>query len=656
MILFQVDEENNKETKYKGYISLRNNWTVMSQDCFVTSEKSRIRCLAGPGTGKTWSIKRRVERLLLEKEIPGNKIFVVTFTRLAAKQLKTELSAMGVPGSEDIVASTLHSHALRILQHEQAIEALGRYPRICFEYEKIPLYYDLSLCFNDKISPVKELMKEFETMWARNQHETPRSASTPNERQFYDVYINWMIFHGAMTVGEIIPLAVNFLSQNPINEAIEEFEQILVDEYQDLNRADQEFIDLLGQNSSITIVGDDDQSIYSFRHAEPEGIRNWIINQTNPEDVYLNICRRCDGKIVNLANELINHNPDRNKEDLLPLPEKENEGTIEVIQWNTRQNETQGIARGILKLLRLNQIPDGENIHVLVPRKEFGQYLKDELNYLGETDVKLHTNPDWSDQALGSKLTLLMLYANPNDLVSLRYWLGYGHSDWRRKEYSRLKDYCIQNKVSLSYVLENADICRQIRIIPLKEKWTDLKSKLDHLSKLTTREVVNEILPLEDEENEIIKTIRDSIEYDNPDLNLTEILTQAIISTDHEESNSKINIMTIFGAKGLTSHTVLVTSLINGLLPSKPSPISPEDIKKHEEERRLLYVAITRAKHRLILSSFRKVTPSENSRLRLGLPNHDPYCNTQSSKFITEVTSILPYALKGAAWIRNLEN
>jgi superfamily I DNA/RNA helicase len=240
-----------------------------------------------------------------------------------------------------------------------------------------------------------------------------------------------MIFHGAMTVGEIIPLAVNFLSQNPINDAIEEFEQILVDEYQDLNRADQEFIDLLGRKSNITIVGDDDQSIYSFRYAEPEGIRNWIASQTNPEDVYLNVCRRCDGKIVYLANEIIKQNPNRNKEDLLPLLGKESKGIVEVVQWNTRHNETQGLARGIQKLLNSNQIPEGENLLVLVPRKEFGQYLKYELNSLGQTEVKLHTNPDWSDQELGSKLTLLMLYDNPNDLVSLRYWLGYGHNSWR---------------------------------------------------------------------------------------------------------------------------------------------------------------------------------------------------------------------------------
>jgi superfamily I DNA/RNA helicase len=159
---------------------------------------------------------------------------------------------------------------------------------------------------------------------------------------------------------------------------------------------------------------------------------------------------------------------------------------------------------------------------------------------------------------------------------------------------------------------------------------------------------------LEDETTEIINIIRDSIEYDNPNLNLTDIITQAIISNNQEESNSKINIMTIFGAKGLTSHTVLVTSLINGLLPSKPSPISLDDIKKHEEERRLLYVAVTRAKHRLIISSFRKVTPGENSRLKLGLPNRNPHCSTQSSKFITEVGSVLPNAMNGTDWIRSL--
>jgi len=629
----------------------------MHQEEFIDCCAPRIRCLAGPGTGKTWSIKQRVKRLLTEDNVDGSKIFAVTFTRLAASQLKKELTEMDVEGAESIVASTLHSHALKILSHEEAIENLGRHPQICFGYELKPFFADLSLEFNNHIIPVKELLAKFETMWAQHQDEIPRSALQEEEIKFENEYQNWMRFHRAITVGELIPLAVTFLKQNPINDAVTSFEHIIVDEYQDLNKADQVLIELIGKHANISIVGDDDQSIYSFRYAEPDGIRNWLsCQELKTEDVQLNLCRRCDGKIISLSNSLIRYNPGRgDKENLVPINGREDAGDISLIQWNTKYNETIGIARGIKKLIENEKVPEGEKILVLVPRHDFGQYLIEELNKIGINDVKLHTKPDWSNVDLGKSLSQLVLNENPEDLVALRYCLGLGSTTWRRGEYRKLRHYCQENYTEIYEVLNNSDLCRQLRITGLKKRWEELQSELHKMSELSDNELIDLFLPLEGPNENISKKIRKLKQSDDENRNLRDLLTEAIVSPDQEDDESRINIMTIFGAKGLTSHTVVLTSLINGLLPVNPLPQNREEILKMEEERRLVYVGLTRAKHRLILSSFRKIEDTESQRLRLGLNSREHYCSTASSRFISELGSEIPQTLSGDDWLASLD-
>lgn len=621
----------------------------MSQDNLINGNQPRIRCIAGPGTGKSWAINNRVKRLLNE-EVIGSNIFIVTFTRLAATQMKYELTEMNVEGADDIVSSTLHSHALSILGHEQAIEALGRYPRICFEYEMKPFFHDLSIHFENRTKPVTNLFKSFQTMWAKYQHQDPRYALEPEEILFENKYQNWMRFHQAMTVGELVPLTVTFLKQNPINDAVTAFEHIIVDEYQDLNRADQMLIDLISENSNVLIVGDDDQSIYSFRFANPDGIRTWLSDQSGQkEDIQLNVCRRCDGKIVSLANSLIKHNSNRDKEDIIPMGGREDAGQINFVQWNTRNRETKGIAEGIKMLLETNQVPDDEKILVLVPRREFGQYLMEELTNIGIEDTTLHTKPDWTE--LGENLTLLILHDKPNDLVALRYWLGLGSSNWRKTEYKRLSEYCQEYNQIPQDVLENTQLCTQLRINSLRGRWNELQLKLQELSELSDNEILDLLLPLEGEGKNISEAVRELKQFDTENQNLVDLLTQTIISTDQDSSDARINIMTIYGAKGLTSHTVIITSLINGLLPVNPNPQTSDEIDKFEEERRLVYVALTRAKKQLIISSFRKATESENQRLRLGIRNHGRYCSTQSSRFISEFGSEAPQTLNGDDWL-----
>lgn len=625
----------------------------MSQERLINSEAERIRCVAGPGTGKTWSIKERVRRIFNNESHEIPKIFAVTFTRLAAEQLKQDLCDSDIKYADRITASTLHSYAFKILQREQAIHALGREPRPCLPTELIVLKHDLAEDFCG-VRNVNEKLKAFSSMWARLQNEEAGWPQNTEDQQFHNAYLRWMKFHRCISIDELISLIVSYLRNNPINDVCDIFSHIIVDEYQDLNKADQTFIELLGINSKMLIIGDDDQSIYSFRNANPEGIREWFDRQQEPkEDVQLTVCRRCDGKILTLANNLISNNQNRIRGDLIPLSDRAELGEIDIVQWNTRNNETNGLAQGIKRLLELNKVPESEKIIVLVPRKDFGIQLKIKLDDIGVTDSCLKTSPDWESSILGEKICLAQLYENQGDLVALRYWLGLGNQNWNRTKYRILYNYCIQNSTPIISILSDSCRCRKLNIFELHERYKNLISILESLKEKTIDEILDYLFPIAGETEKIGRIIREIKKSSCEDFSITKAIIESMISYTEETTEAKVKIMTLHGAKGLTSHTVIITGLVNGILPSVTNP-SISQTSKLEEERRLLFVALTRAKKRLILSSFRRVTRAENSILRLGLSGDYPYLNTQSSMFLSELGPTKPDVVNGDDWLLSL--
>src|SRR5690349_16480774 len=137
----------------------------------ASAEERFIRVVAGPGTGKSFALKRRVARLLEEGANP-RRILPVTFTNVAAEDLQREMLQVGVPGCEDIRGSTLHSLCMRILSRQQVLETIGRIPRTLNRFEMEPLLYDLSNAFGDKRARSKRI-RAYEAAWARLQHEQP---------------------------------------------------------------------------------------------------------------------------------------------------------------------------------------------------------------------------------------------------------------------------------------------------------------------------------------------------------------------------------------------------------------------------------------------------------------------------------------------------
>ena len=619
----------------------------MTQKRIIESNAKRIRCIAGPGTGKTYSIQNRVKRLLKKDPSIGPKIFAVTYTRLAAEQLRDNLCKMDVAGADKITASTLHSFAFKILQKEQAILALGRHARPCFKTEMNVLYHDLSLDFGN-VRNVKEKINAHASMWARLQHEEPGWPGNDEDKEFNSKYLQWMKFHKCVAIDELISLAVEYLRANPVNH-IENFKEIMVDEYQDLNKADQKLLELINKDARMLIIGDDDQSIYSFRHANPEGIREWYDNQSEEkEDIVLRLCRRCDENILSLANNLIENNSGRQKESLLPLDEKKGRGNVKILQWDTHGLETKGLAKGIKKIIENDELPEEENILVLLPRKEFGVKLKEELNKLGIEDVGLETSLDWNDKELGRGICLSLISEDEDDLMALRYWLGLNNLNWYREKYRILYQHCLANECSPKDVLSSEELCKTLGIQrTLYRRWCELKIEIDKLSDKSLEDKLDILFPPKESTEKINRVIKKIYEQ-KPTLSLKELLTEAIVSNVEEKDESRIKITTFYGAKGLTSHTVIIGGLVNGILPEN----NPDRL---EEERRLMFVALTRAKSRLILSSFRKVSRRENVNLKLNISGGAPYLITEASRFLTELGPKTPLTITGDQWLTSFD-
>jgi DNA helicase II / ATP-dependent DNA helicase PcrA len=228
----------------------------------ASAPEARIRVIAGPGTGKSFAMKRRVARLLESGVVP-KELLAVTFTRVAAEDLHRELQKLGVPGCEDLQGQTLHSLAMRILSRKHVLEAVGRSPRPLNSFETKALICDIAEASGGK-RQAKKLIQGYTAAWARSQGDEPGFAKTDEEKAFQAALLAWLEFHQGMLISELIPYLVRYLKDNPAAVELSEFKHLLVDEYQDLNKAEQTAIAYLGEAAEICIVGDDDQSIYSF--------------------------------------------------------------------------------------------------------------------------------------------------------------------------------------------------------------------------------------------------------------------------------------------------------------------------------------------------------------------------------------------------------
>lgn len=628
----------------------------VNYDQFVHSKSNLILVLAGPGTGKSFNLKKRIEHLLLNGEKP-EQIMAVTFTRTAANDLKSDINQINIDGSDRIVASTLHSYCFSILNKQQIIRKNGRVPRVLMDYEKKVMLSDIDDKYGSVVQKEK-VLNDFEAYWATLQSDTP-GFCTDNEKEFEREICSWLVFHKAMLFGEMIIQMYDYLRKNPDCEELNQFNHILVDEYQDLNKAEQMVIELLSIKGNLAVIGDDDQSIYSFKHAHPDGIRTFPGDGRRCEKYTFNVCRRCPKRVVSMASKLISKNDNRVLGDLLPLPDN-NQGIVHIIQFNTLNKEIVGVCEIINKEI-LNGNYNPKDFLILVPYKDTGKEVKKQLEKKGVCAELYSTDPFQTLQSKKS-FSILKLLCDDTDMVSWRYLIGHHKKGFLSKEYRIIWEYSIANNIDLIEILDALDNgnlkLKKVNTIPqiyseIKTELLEIRSKIG-----SNRSLLPDIIGLTEKESFLKRLISDSLtrvglmEESSVSMWINTIyndINENLKNPNFDEDNH-VRIMTLHLSKGLSSKFVIVMNCVQGMM----GPIvnsNKYNIKTLEETRRLFYVAITRCKTdsnnpgTLILTCCKKMKPKDAR--KFGYSNNDKnnYVTVNESRFLEEFNGTAPEML-----------
>ena len=623
----------------------------------------RLRVLAGPGTGKSFAMKRRVERLLVSGQAP-ERILAVTFTRNAATELIEDLHGLGIPGCEKVRASTLHSFCFCLLGQQDVFRHLNRIPRPIvtfsnagvFQFEGRVLLDDLVVerNFGSKRDCTKRI-RAFEAAWARLQSDNPGWAQSSLDIEFNERLVDWLIFHRAMLIGELVPEALRFLRTNPSATVLSAFDHIIVDEYQDLNRAEQELIKHLCQHSSAAVVGDPNQSIYSFKHANPKGIEEFHIHHANTYDETLAECYRCPTKVVQIANSLIRANRSTLHTPLIPLPSNP-AGEVHIVRWDTIAEEAEGIKCYVQELIQNRGLVPSD-ILILTPRRQFGYRIRDLLH---QNIIPAHSffhEEALEEESSQRAFTLLNLISNPNDRVSLRWWLGDGSSSGRSTAYGRLREHCETSGDSPVQALEsilsgNLSLPRMNNLV---SKYQELKAHLANLSPLPVPDLIDHLFPASDSTLADLRVI--SLLVMNKVQTASDLFDhlRAQVTQPEISSGDFVRIMSLHKSKGLTSKVTIVTGCSQGLIPFEAHDTDElprsERLSREQEQRRLFYVGITRCTQTLLISSFGTLPYRDARQLNVSVIRAGAVGQTIASKFISELGPAAPASRRGSDWI-----
>ena len=620
------------------------------------TDARRLRVMAGPGTGKSYALKHRIKRLIEQGQDPS-RIWAVTFTRNAAESLFDDITGSEPPDYKRIRISTLHAYCFGLLRNNAA--HTGRIPRIVTKTSSRRLPFEHGVLMHDLIYENPEFdddvrcaarIEELEAGWVNTSLNMPdNQISTLLESHLSA----WLGFHNAMLISELIPETLRLLRSGHASGALAAFDHVIVDEYQDLNEAEQEIIDLVSGSGSLAIVGDVNQSIYSFRQAHWQGMEGFQEKYPDTCDVQLVSCRRNPTRVVKMANSLIanNHQPDT-PPNLQSRPENP-DGEIHTVHWNTIDEEADGIAKYVKHLIDNGEY-NPEDILIMIPRKILGQNIQQSMS--GQNISVNFEQEALAEGAAQRALALLTLLVDSEDRVALRWWLGQNSNAQLSDAYQKLREYCETSGKSPRAVLEDMMHGRMdlSDVLPLLEPFRNLVGEIDRLSRLDPHDLVDDLLP---EGNDDCAVLRNSAKRALADNKGIRQVYQTIMEDIHQPKytgSGSVRVMTMHKAKGLTSKVVIVACCCNELIPFRKNGLSEDQrVAEMSEQRRLFYVAITRCKKILVISYFTAVDDDEHGSLYMSSREWDQ--NTQRfsvapSSLIDELGPTAPPAVEGAEW------
>ena len=627
-----------------------------------------IRYLSGPVTGKTTELMREVDRQL-KSGISPSQILFVSFTRTTVNDLKKAIDEQKDENIRLVNVRTYHSLSFSILQRAGAIVASGRVPRILEGWERDFLLEDLSLQLAKGKRWTLKKIRQFEADWATLQSDQPGWPPTSEDREFERALMSWLYFHRGMLLGELVPLARRFLSNNPLGRRDHHYQVLIVDEYQDLNKADQSLIDLIANGEPLVVAGDPDQSIYHFRHANPDGIIEFPDNHKPTKTERLTICWRCPQDVVSIARSLISNNPRLDQEYFLQANPENSKGDIRLVQWESLKDEAEGIIH-YLKWLAAKGVPYNE-VLVLVPRKELGKVIREAaMNAEINCVTSFGEGPFAGSTQAKQLFCVLCLLKDPWDAVALRAWLGIGDNAIDSKAYLQLWQRARDERKDLWTTLVDL---RSGRLAPIQD--CDPLPRFERIYSTLTKcqgqqgENLGELLLTQSPEGgdyceEIEKIIRDSMAEKGHNLSAEDILDNVKVGDETRQQTptdkNTFRILTYPKAKGLTDRAVVVAGCIAGWVPTFDSGAPPEEQRAQiQEARRLFYVALTRTTEYLLISMSRRLPASLANTTRAIFKKPNKYSKdaiATSSIFLQELGHRQPEVLSGESFLQGLNN
>ena len=580
------------------------------------------RLLAGPGTGKTRTLTHRVAYLVAEEHISPSEILVLTFTRAAAFELHGRISEILGDQCEELPrVSTLHSFALRqLLRNSDRIDSIPRPLRIADDWEERKIILeDLKAILGYDLRIVRErfnlLSADWQTLTA-DEEEWERRFPDP---RFLGAWREHREIFSYTLRSELVYQLKRALEQTTEFLLESNYLYLLIDEYQDLNRCDLAVISAVRDRQvEIFAAGDDDQSIYGFRYAHPEGIRRFDRDYTPSSLLELRTCMRCDRSIIDLSLFVANLDP-RRLEKPLECCSNASEGEVQILRFRNQSTEADGVAAICRYLLRAKGY-DPKNILILVRsdrNRVFSSVLRSALEAKNvPVAVQANGNPlDTSHGRIFFSILRLLARGKDSDDLALRTLLmlrpGIGE-----KSCSEIYHIAQENAKTFSEVAY--EVMGKPDLIPtlgsrISREMQKIQETLDKHQDVF--DALSDSSDPQDLLDSLESLARDTIQATDERANLLQFLNQIVGETgcnDHKDliyalSSSmedveqeldpgKVNIMTMHKAKGLTADAVIIVAAEDEYIPGRQSGQSEGD------ERRLLYVSLSRAKHFLVVT------------------------------------------------------
>lgn len=617
-----------------------------AQSAAAQDPTPQVRLIAGPGTGKSAAIERRVAHVLNNGADP-NCVFVISFTRATCAELTTRIAAYCAdqpcaPLVGQIYVSTMHSLALRLLRSAAVLATLYPSDPIILDDWETSNIYDAELANELNSIPTRatEVRAAHDAQWQTLDPQSIAQAAVSNAEinTFNAFHATRRNLYSCVLPGEVIYECVTRIQLGAIQlNQLPRIEHLIVDEYQDLNACDQEFVRLLTVGgATLFVAGDDDQSIYSFRHANPVGIVQFSHPYPGATTHTLNACFRCSPAILNAASALIAHNPARIPKPLLSLYANATppvQGVIHVWSFPTESQEIDSIAQSCRTLINSGMAGQEDQIVILISsrRLQLGP-ISQALANLG-----LPFDPPGGEairdgntgRALYSILRLVKdRSANAPDYLAHRAMLATLHGVGVATS-KQVGDLCVdnhQNFHDLFYLAASpnwltarhaAAVNRVRSIIAHSAAW----SLEDTLGERTgdIANILGTIVFAGSAQNDALVQEWNTMAGSLPGGMLLDELLQFLAANDEADQRrildgvnarlgnvaaaalpqKRIRILTMHGAKGLSGKVVFIPSAEQGIMPSFRAIRAAGLLN---EQRRLFYVSLTRAKAACILS------------------------------------------------------